>query len=56
MENENGHQQIRFEHYEKEMASEITIQKESAMPNKMKRATLVQEGITRLLNTSMELG
>ena len=34
----------------------MTIQKESAMPNKMRRATLVQEGITRLLNTSSELG
>ena len=39
MENKNGHQQIRYEHYEKPMASEVTLQKESAMPNKMRRAT-----------------
>ena len=38
------------------MASILEVQKESAMPHKMKRATLVQGGITRLLNTSIELG
>ena len=47
---------IRYEHYEKPMANILEVQKESAMPNKMKRATLVQGGITRLLNTSIELG
>ena len=41
MENKNNCQQIRYEHYEKPMASEVTIQKESAMPNKIRRATLV---------------
>ena len=49
-------QQIRYEHYEKPMASILEIQEESAMPGKIKRATLVQGGITRLLNTSIELG
>ena len=36
--------------------SKFTIQNESALPDKVKRATLVQGGITRLLNTSRELG
>ena len=35
--------------------SKFTIQNESALPDKVKRATLVQGGITRLLNTSREL-
>ena len=48
--------QIRFEHYEKPMASDLEIQKESAMPDQIKRATLVQGGLTRLLNTSIKLG
>merc|ERR1712030_144964 len=47
---------IRYEHYEKPMANKMEIQKESAMPEKMRRASLVQSGITRLLNTSIELG
>ena len=38
------------------MASQLEIQHDSAMPEKIKRATLVQGGITRLLNTSVELG
>ena len=49
-------QQIRYEHYEKPCASILEIQKDSAMPGKIRRATLVQGGITRLLNTSLELG
>ena len=52
---ENG-PQIRYEHFEKHMASKLEIQQDSAMPEKTKRATLVQGGITRLLNTSVELG
>ena len=48
--------QIRYEHYEKSMASKLEIQKDSAMPEQIKIATLVQGGITRLLNTSVELG
>ena len=38
------------------MASQLEIQHDSAMPDQIKRATLVQGGITRLLNTSIELG
>ena len=38
------------------MASIFEIQKESARPGQTRRTTLVQEGITRLLNTSIELG
>ena len=56
MENTHEGQQIRFEHFEKPMANILEIQKESAMPEKIRRATLVQGGITRLLNTSIELG
>ena len=55
LENIGGVQQIRHEHYEKAMSSKVTIQKESAMPEKIRRATLVQGGITRILNTSREL-
>ena len=48
--------QIRYEHYEKSMASQLEIQNASATPDQIKRATLVQGGTTRLLNTSLELG
>ena len=48
--------QVRYEHFEKSMASKLEIQATSAMPETIKRATLVQGGITRLLNTSIELG
>ena len=48
--------QIRYEHFEKPIASKIEIQNISAMPDQIKRATLVQGGLTRLLNTSVELG
>ena len=56
MEKVAGVDQIRYEHFEKTMSSKFTIQNESALPDKVKRATLVQGGITRLLNTSRELG
>ena len=56
MENTKEGQQIRYQHYEKPMASILEIQEDSAMPAQIKRATLVQGGITRLLNTSIELG
>ena len=49
-------EQIRYEHFEKPVSSILEIQSETAMPEKMKRASLVQGGITRLLNTSLELG
>ena len=38
------------------MASKLEIQNTSAMPEATKRATLVQGGNTRQLNTSIELG
>ena len=56
IEKDKNGQKIRYEHYSKPMASILEVQNESAMPDKMKRATLVQGGITRLLNTSIELG
>ena len=46
MERVGGVDQIRHEHFEKTMASKFTIQNESALPDKVKRATLVQGGIT----------
>ena len=56
VENSENGPQIRYEHYSKPMASQLEIQNDSAMPDQTKRATLVQGGITRLLNTSVELG
>ena len=38
------------------MASALEIQKDSALSDQVKRATLVQGGLIRLLNTSIELG
>ena len=56
IENQNKYPKIRYQHFEKPMASILEVQKESAIPNRTKRATLVEGGITRLLNTSIELG
>ena len=42
MENTEEGQQIRYEHFEKPCASILEIQKDSAMPGKNRRATLVQ--------------
>ena len=41
--------------YEKPMASNMVIQKKSAMPENMKIATLNQEVVRRMMNTSEEL-
>ena len=48
--------QIRFEHFQKPMASKLEIPESSAISDQTKRSSLVQGGITRLLNTSIELG
>ena len=56
IEDTNEGPQVRYEHYEKPMSSNLEIQEQSAISDQTKRATLVQGGITRLLNTSIELG
>ena len=48
-------QSLRYSFYEKSMASKRVIDKESAMPHNMKMATLTQEGVRRLCNSSREL-
>ena len=45
-----------YKFYSKPMSSKFTILANSAMPEKMKRNCLVQEGIRRLRNTSRSLG
>ena len=44
-----------YKFYSKPMASQYTILANSAMPERMKRNCLVQEGIRRLRNTSRSL-
>ena len=56
IENTKEGPQVRYEHYEKPMASGLEIQEKSAISDQIKRSSLVQGGITRLLNTSTELG
>ena len=46
---------IDFKHYRKPMANHLLILKRSAHPAKIKRVTLVQEGISILRNTSRTL-
>ena len=46
---ENDH--IEYKFYKKKVTTPYVIRAESAMPTKIKRASLVQEGIRRLLNT-----
>ena len=45
---------IRYKYYEKPMASNVVLQKQSAMSESMKRATLVEEVVRRMRNTSIE--
>ena len=47
---------IDFKHYRKPMANPLVILKSSANPAKVKRVTLVQEGIRILRNTRRSLG
>ena len=44
-----------FKFYKKKVANPLLMLESSAMPNKIKRNALVQEGIRRLRNTSREL-
>ena len=46
---------VLFNFFEKPMASNVTIQKDSAMPENSKMATLNQELVRRMLNTSEDL-
>ena len=45
---------ILYKFYEKPKASPVLLQAESAMDERTKRAILTQEGVRRLLNTSLE--
>ena len=44
--------QVVYEHYEKEMVAKRVIDKDSALPERVKRTTLAQEVIRILRNTS----
>ena len=46
---------ISWRYYEKEVTSPFTIMSSSAMPGKVKRISLVQEGLRRLRNTRPDL-
>ena len=46
---------VRYEHFRKEMANHLLMLEISAMPSKVKRATLTQEVITIMRNISKEL-
>ena len=46
---------VQYQHYRKPMANSLVMMKCSAMPDKIKRTALTQEGIRILRNTSLEL-
>ena len=46
---------VMFQNYRKPMANPLMMMKNSAMPEKVKRTTLTQEGIRIMRNTSLEL-
>ena len=46
---------VMFQNYRKPMANHLMMMKNSAMPEKVKRTTLTQEGIRIMRNTSLEL-
>ena len=46
---------VRHQHYRKPMANGLVMMRFSAMPEKIKRTSLTQEGIRILRNTSLEL-
>ena len=50
----NSDGRILYKFYEKPMAGPVILQAESAMDDRTKRAILTQEGVRRLLNTSVE--
>ena len=45
---------IKYSFYKKDCASPFTVLKRSAIPDSVKRQTIFQEGIRRLLNTSID--
>ena len=49
-----GDGKIRYRYYEKPMATNVVLQRQSAMSDSMKRATLVEEVVRRMRNTSVE--
>ena len=46
---------IEYAFFEKEMSSRFVMRKEAATPDQMKRSTLAQDGVRRLMNTSQRL-
>ena len=48
----NTHNKVLFSFYEKEMVSPMVLHKRSAMPESVRRATLNQEMVRRMVNTS----
>ena len=52
LEDVGGNQKIRHMYFEKEMASRGVTHKPSALGEREKRASPVQDGVRRLLNTS----
>ena len=55
IEEERGRKQIRYEHYEKEMATKAVIHASSAIPYKMKQTVLTQEMLRIMLHCSKNL-
>ena len=52
---EEGYQQLRFSHFEKEMKNKFVIMKDSAYEDSRKRTVLTQEVIRRLRNCHPEI-
>ena len=47
---------VEYTHFKKSMVNDTLLMKQSAMPYKMKKASLIQEGVRILRNTSRRLG
>ena len=54
VEKEEEEQKILFKYYRKPMASRLLMMARSAMPSRVKRASLTQEGLRMMRNTSLE--
>ena len=52
---EQEEQKILFQHYRKPMATRLLMLARTAMPSRIKRASLTQEGLRILSNTSLEI-
>ena len=53
--NEKCKETVRYEFYEKPVANNLVMMRESAMPHKMMVASMVQEGVRRLANSHRSL-